>query len=313
MSFNDNYQLDTSQVEGGGSGGGGGFSPGGMVIGGGGGLGILGIIAWLLMSVLGGNSSDGSSSVIPQQQAAGQVQDGSAGSGSFSQCKTGIDANQDTTCRIVATVNSVQSYWAKTLPEQANGQYTKAKTVIYNGRTKSACGTASNDVGPFYCPTDRKVYIDPTFYDELTQRFGSSSGKLAQEYVVAHEYGHHVENQLGLLERAQNDQQGAQSGSVRIELMADCLAGMWAKGATETKDAAGNAAMKPLTETDIKDALSAAAAVGDDHIQSSMGRGGVNPDTWTHGSSAARQRWFSIGYKYGDLNKCNTFAVDKVE
>lgn len=308
MSFNDNYQLDTSQVESGG--GAGGMSPGGMVIGGGGGLGILGIIAWLVMSFFGG----GNSSTIPTNQAQSQVQEGAGAGGSdFSKCKTGIDANSDTTCRIVATVNSVQQYWAKALPEQANGQYVKAMTKIYNGSTQSACGTASNEVGPFYCPSDRKVYIDPTFYDELVQRFGSSGGALAQEYVVAHEYGHHIENMLGLLGKAQGDQQGANSGSVRIELMADCLAGMWAKGATETKDAAGNAALRPLTEKDIRDALSAAAAVGDDHIQSSMGSGRVNPDSWTHGSSEARQRWFATGYKYGDLNKCNTFNVDRVE
>lgn len=304
MSFNENSQLDTSQVESGGRGGG--MSPGGMVIGGGGGLGIIGLIIYLLMQFLGG----GSPGAITQDQGT----TGTTGQDSaLSRCKTGADANTDTECRIVGTVNSVQAYWKGYFPTHLNGQYTNAKTVIYSGSTQSACGTASNQVGPFYCPSDTKVYIDASFYDELQSRFGSSGGPLAQEYVVAHEYGHHVENQLGLLEKGQQmGSQGANSGSVRIELMADCLAGMWAKSASETKDANGQTFLAPITEADIKDALSAAAAVGDDHIQSSM-QGSVNPDSWTHGSSEARQRWFLTGFKYGDINKCNTFAVQRVE
>ena len=116
-------------------------------------------------------------------------------------------------------------------------RYTNATIVIYSGQEQSACGTASNDVGPFYCPLDKRVYIDPSFYDELTSRFGADSGALAQEYVVAHEYGHHVQDILGLLDRAQQDPQGATSGSVRTELMADCLAGVWANHASTTASA----------------------------------------------------------------------------
>src|SRR6185437_1103691 len=210
---------------------------------------------------------------------------GGAGTGTgpdLSVCKTGADANQYSQCRVLGTANSVQAYWASALPSYGK-RYTDATIVIYSGQTQSSCGTASNDVGPFYCPLDKRVYIDPSFYDELTSRFGASSGALAQEYVVAHEYGHHIQDILGLLDRAQQDPQGAQSGSVRTELMADCLAGVWANHAATTKDANGQTFLEPLTRSDIASALSAAAAVGDDHIQK-QATGSVNPDTWTHGS-----------------------------
>jgi uncharacterized protein len=307
MSFNDNAQLDTSQVGGGGGGGG---TPGGMVVGGGIGGIILLIIALIFGinpgSLPGGGTSPGGS--LDQ----GQVQPGGSESGrDFSNCKTGADANKNDVCRIIGTVNSVNAYWTTELKRYGR-QYTPAKTIIYNGATQSACGTASNQVGPFYCPLDKQVYIDASFFDILTQQFGSSGGPLAQEYVVAHEYGHHVQDILGLLDKAQQDPQGAQSGSVRTELMADCLAGVWANHATETKDAEGNTLLEPLTQQDIKDALSAASSVGDDRIQSKT-QGQVTPETWTHGSSEARQRWFSTGYKSGDLNQCDTFSVDNVE
>jgi predicted metalloprotease len=180
--------------------------------------------------------------------------------------------------------------------------------VLYSGRTQSACGTASNAVGPFYCPTDGKVYIDASFFDELTTRFGADDGALAQEYVVAHEYGHHVQDMFGTLAAAQSDREGATSGSVRVELQADCYAGMWARSAATTEDAQGKTYLKPLTQQDIASALSAAAAVGDDRIQS-QASGRVDPESWTHGSSAQRQRWFTVGYKYGDLDRCNTLEA----
>ena len=304
MSFNDDAQLDTSQVGGGGGGG----APGGMVVGGG----IGGIILLIIALIFGINPGDlpggGTSGGIDQ----GQVQPGGSENDSdFSQCKTGADANRSDVCRIVGTVNSVNAFWTAEL-KRYQRQYTPAKTIIYRGATQSACGTASNQVGPFYCPLDKQVYIDASFFDILSQQFGSSSGPLAQEYVVAHEYGHHVQDILGLLDRAQQDPQGAQSGSVRTELMADCLAGVWANHATTTKDANGTTYLKPLTQKDIQDALSAASSVGDDRIQSKT-QGQVSPETWTHGSSAARQRWFTTGYKSGDLNQCDTFSVDTVE
>ena len=183
--------------------------------------------------------------------------------------------------------------------------------MLYQGATQSGCGTASNQVGPFYCPLDTKIYIDADFFSILSSQFGADDGALAQEYVVAHEYGHHLQNVLGLLGRAQQDPKGAESGAVRVELMADCLAGVWANHAATTKDENGVTYLKPLTESDIKSALSAAAAVGDDRIQEKT-QGRANPESWTHGSAEARQKWFLTGYQKGDLNSCDTFAVESV-
>jgi predicted metalloprotease len=293
MSFQEGAGLDTSQVTGGGGGG-----RGGVVVGGG--LGML-ILVVLVQAFFGVDLSG----VVPT--SPGNVTTGGQESTeSFNQCKTGADANKDATCRIIGTVNSVQAYWNEALPAEQNRQYRDAKTVIYSGQTQSACGTASNATGPFYCPSDERVYIDASFFSELTSRFGADDGALAQEYVVAHEYGHHIENILGFLGQAQDGRTGASSGSVRIELMADCFAGVWARHASQTKDATGTPLLKPLTEDDIRSALSAAAAVGDDHIQSSM-QGSVNPDSWTHGSSASRQKWFVAGYKSGKADSCDTF------
>jgi predicted metalloprotease len=292
MSFNDDVRLDTSQVT---SGGGG---RGGMAIGGGVG-GLIIVVVGLFFGVdLSGVAGGGNPGAGAAPQDAGVI---------AQKCRTGADANRDVECRVVGTANSVQDYWVETLPTYGL-EYSPSATDIYRGQTQSACGPASNAVGPFYCPADRKIYIDASFFDDLSSRFGADDGTLAQMYVVAHEYGHHVQNLLGLLDEAQKDPQGAESGAVRVELMADCLAGMWAKGATSTEDAQGRTYLKPLTQQDIQSALSAASAVGDDRIQAKA-RGQVNPESWTHGSSAQRQRWFLVGYENGDLNACNTFAA----
>jgi len=323
MSFNENVQLDTSQVTGGGSGGGGGFGggggggfPGGVQVGGG----IGGIILLILGLVFGGGALGGSGTSDPGTTAQGQgsvLQPGQVSAGGtqssagFAQCRTGADANRNDDCLVIATVNSVQAYWSEALPTYGK-QYQPARTVLYSGSTRSKCGTASNQVGPFYCPLDGLVYIDSSFFAELQQRFGSDGGQLAKEYVIAHEYGHRIQDILGVLGRAQQDPQGAESGSVRLELMADCLAGTWVNHATQTKDAAGTTFLKPLSKSDIASALSAASAVGDDRIQQSV-QGRVTPESWTHGSSAARQKWFLAGYSSGDLNQCDTFGVASVE
>lgn len=308
MSFNDNVTLDTSQVSSGGGGGGG--APGGMVVGGGIG-GIIILILTLIFNGVFGGSGDptgGTGSIDSSQVSAAGDQSATA----FQQCKTGADANRDTTCRIIGTVNSVQAYWDSELPRYGK-KWQPTKTVIYSGTTQSACGTASNQVGPFYCPLDQKVYIDASFFKILEDQFGSSGGPLAQEYVVAHEYGHALQDQLGLLGQAQKDPQGANSGAVRTELMADCLGGVWAHNATTAKDAdTGTPFLKPLSTQDIKDALSAASAVGDDRIQQAT-QGRVNPESWTHGSAEARQRWFLQGFTTGDLNQCDTFSAATVE
>ena len=208
-------------------------------------------------------------------------------------------------------MNSVQAYWAGELPRYGK-EWQPTKTVLYNGRRSRPAAPRATRSGPFYCPLDKQVYIDASFFQILEDQFGSSGGPLAQEYVVAHEYGHALQDQLGLLGRAQQDPQGPNSGAVRTELMADCLGGVWAKHATTVHDEdTGTPFLKPLTDQDIKDALSAASAVGDDRIQEAT-QGRVTPESWTHGSAEARQRWFLQGYKTGDLNQCDTFAAATV-
>ena len=307
MSFNDDVRLDTSQVESGGRSSGGG--PGGLVVGGG----IGGIIMLILALIFGINPADlpGGGGSTTSGDDTSQVEPGGSQADNFSECKTGADANQNAECRIIGTVNSVHAYWTAELPRYGK-QWQPTKSVIYSGATQSQCGTASNQVGPFYCPLDQKVYLDASFFDLLTQKFGADDGALAQEYVVAHEYGHALQDQLGLLGRAQQGGTGPNSNGVRIELMADCLGGVWAKHASTTNGADGKPFLKPLTDQDIQSALSAAAAVGDDQIQSKT-QGQVNPEAWTHGSAEARQRWFLQGYKTGDLNQCDTFSVATVE
>ncbi len=287
MSFNDNAQLDTSGVS---SGGG----RGGLAIGGGIG-GLLIVVVGLFFGVdLTGGGTGGGSTVPDTSSTVAE------------QCQTGADANRDVTCRVVGTRTSVQAYWRDKLPTYGV-QYVSAPLDL-NGQTPSQCGATSAQAGPFYCPTDGRVYVDPAFFEQLTSQYGADGGALAQEYVVAHEYGHHVQDILGLLENAQRDPQGAESGAVRTELQADCLAGMWANGAATTKDANGVTYLQPLTQQDIDSALSAASAVGDDRIQQ-QSQGRVNPESWTHGSAAQRQRWFTIGYTKGSLPACDTFSA----
>ena len=296
MSFNEGANLDVSQVTGGGA-------RGGAVVGGG----IGGVIV-LLVGVFFGVDLTGVTGGATDPFGTNQVQAAGEQSQDFSQCRTGADANRDVTCRIIGTVNSVQAYWTDALPADVGRQYRAAQTVIYSGSTQSACGTASNQTGPFYCPSDERIYIDASFFDLLTSRFGADDGVLAQEYVVAHEYGHHVQQVLGILGRSREGS-GADGGGVRVELMADCLAGVWASNASSTEDADGEPFLQPLTRSDIESALSAAAAVGDDRIQASAGAT-VDPESWTHGSSEQRQRWFLQGYESGDANTCDTFATD---
>jgi predicted metalloprotease len=301
MSFNDGVRLDTSQVRSGGRGGG----RGGLVVGGG----IGGLVLLVIALVLGINPSDLPTGTSPYEQ--GPVQPaGQEDGATFARCESGSLTNVDVECRVIGTVNSVQDFWTDELARYER-EWRPTDTVLYSGTTQSACGTASNRVGPFYCPLDQLVYIDASFFDILEQQFGSSGGALAQEYVVAHEYGHALQDQLGLLGRSQQDPQGPASGSVRTELMADCLAGVWARHASTTTNADGEPLMRPLTDEDVRDALSAAAAVGDDRIQQATS-GRVTPETWTHGSAEARQSWFLTGYESGEINRCDTFAAPTV-
>jgi predicted metalloprotease len=290
MSFDPNASLDPSQVTdvrgrsfGGGR---------GMAIGGGG----AGIVILLIYLLLGGDPSS----------LGGAVGNGGAGatlgpgdSQLAAECQTGADANQRADCQVVGYVNSIQRYWRDEFTRRG-AQYQGANTVLFSDAIDTGCGSATAEVGPFYCPNDGHVYLDLGFFDELQSRFGAHGGRFAVAYVVAHEYGHHVQDLLGTLS-AGGGGSGAGGRSVRTELQADCFAGVWANHAVQT------GFISSLTDQDVADALDAAAWVGDDRIQRQSG-GGIDPDTWTHGSSAQRQHWFSAGYQGGAIEDCDTFS-----
>jgi hypothetical protein len=233
----------------------------------------------------------------------------------YQSCQTGQDANDHPdTCGVVAVENSLVDYWQDTLGQQSprTGFQPEAAIVTFSGSTPSACGQASSGMGPFYCPNDRTIYFDPSFFhDILQQQLNGPSGAFVEPYVIAHEFGHHVQNLLGTMSRVKT-QQGANSDSVRLELQADCYAGMWARSATQTEDSEGNVLIQDLSDQDIEDAIAAAKSVGDDTIQKETS-GQVNPEQWTHGSSKARAAWFQVGYRNGTLEACNTFTNADVE
>ncbi len=313
MRFNPRARIDQRQVEvrrGGGRGGGfggGGLGGGGMRLptGGGrrGGIGIGTIVVIVLLVVLqqcmagGGSGGGGTSS--------------SAGEQTTNECQTGADANASQACAIDLFTTSVQDYWEQVYPDQTGRAYEPIRTVRFEGSTQSGCGQASSAMGPFYCPNDQLVYLDTTFFDEMLRgQLGAEGGPFAIGYVIAHEYGHHVEDLQGDLGRIRT-QQGAQSDAVRVELKADCLAGMWARGATTTQDQDGQTIISDLTEDDVRRAIDAAEAVGDDRIQQrSSGR--VDTDSFTHGSAAQRKKWFEIGFRQGSLEACDTFSAGRL-
>jgi uncharacterized protein len=286
MRFRPGARLDPSQVEDR-------RGVGGPVALGGGGLGLVGIVVYVLFALLGGGGG-GTFGALDGLN----VGPGGGTASTQLDCSSGVDANERQDCRVLGDVNSVQAYWAGWF--RAHGKrYEPANTVFFTGSTPTGCGTATTDVGPFYCPVDRHVYIDLGFYQELHDRFGARGGPFAEAYVIAHEYGHHAQDLLGDL-RAQ-ETQGATGTSVRTELQADCYAGVWARHAVAT------GYIVDLTQQDVNDGLDAAAAVGDDRIQKET-QGQVNPESWTHGSSAQRQAWFRRGYQRGEPSGCDTFS-----
>jgi predicted metalloprotease len=268
---------------------------GGLALGGGG-IGIAALVVYLLFALLAGGEGLGQLAPLDDQQ----VGQGDTPSEVSRECRTGEDANERQDCRIVGVVNSVQRFWDGVF-QRSGRQYPYADTVFFTDQVQTGCGFASSQVGPFYCPRDQRIYIDLGFFDELQSRLGAGAAPFAQAYVIAHEYGHHVQNQLGVLERIGNDRQGPQSRAVRSELQADCYAGVWAANAVETR------LIEELTQADINDGLDAAAAIGDDRIQEQT-QGQANPETWTHGSSEQRRRWFSRGLEAGRPAVCDTFS-----
>ena len=286
MTFDPNAQLDptsVTDVRGRSMGGRG----GGLAVGGGG----LGLVIAIIYILLGGNPGD----LISSGGGTGTAPDINApNSSALASCKSGAQANEREDCQIVGYVNSIEKFWAT----QVQG-YEHAETVLFSDGVTTGCGDATSAVGPFYCPIDKNVYLDLGFFQELQDRFGAQDAPFARAYVLAHEYGHHVQDLVGDLQAGGSDS-GAEGRSVRTELQADCYAGVWANHAAAT------GFIKPLTQDQIDAAIGAAQAVGDDRIQSST-QGQVNPETWTHGSAEQRARWFSTGNETGDPGRCDTF------
>lgn len=286
MSFNRRSRLDPSQVQ-----DRRGRRTGTAVALGGGGLGLIITIVYLL---LGGNVSDITGTGTGAQDPYATEY---AGVDLQAECQTGADANTRQDCRIVGFVNSIQAFWADEFTRRG-GEYIEADTVLFTQATEAACGYASAAMGPFYCPRDMQVYLDLDFFNELETRFGAQGGPFAEAYVLAHEYGHHVQNQLGLLSGS-SSATGPGSEAVETELQADCLAGVWAFHATET------GYLTQVTDQDIIQALDAAASVGDDRIQRQT-QGYVSPESWTHGSSEERQLALRDGLQSGDIATCDS-------
>ena len=321
MKYNDDARLDTSEVEdargaGGGVGGGGGLLAslllGSLLSGrrgralGGGGLLIVAVVVFLLFSVArgGGGSSSG---VLGDLGGSGQP--ATADNAEItSECRTGKDANEHLECAVVADIDSIQAFWSGELPTLGH-QYTEVPTVWFTGQVSTGCGSADSGAGPFYCPSDDRVYIDLSFYDDITTQFKAEGGAFVDAYVLAHEYGHHVQDLLGVESKVRT-RQGADSDSVRLELQADCYAGVWAVHATEPGPEGEAPLIESITDQDVANALQVAGHIGDDWIQKNLGNGRINQNTFTHGSGAQREKWFSTGYRTGDPASCDTFATD---
>jgi predicted metalloprotease len=307
MELNENADIDTSQVEDqrGSGGGGGGFGGLPIPIGGGG---IVGLIITVVLLVaggffgvnqLGGGGGSGDNTNIQQECADKNT------------AKTKLD------CRNVLYINSIQAFWKEAEPQYFGKQYQPAKTVLFSNRVSTGCGAADSGTGPFYCPADDKVYIDLTFYQLLAQQLGAP-GEFAQPYVLAHEYGHHIQDLVGTEAKMRAAQQNANSEaeqnllSVKLELQADCYAGVWATHAAETKTSSGQPIFMSITDQDIQEGLDTAKQIGDDTLQQRGGQS-INPAEFTHGTSADRQKWFKAGLDSGDpVKACDTFAAGAV-
>jgi predicted metalloprotease len=304
MELNENARIDTSQIDDQRSSGGGG-GIGGLPIGGGG---LTGIVVAVLVSLVAGYFGVNN---LTGDAGAPQTGDNTQ----LTQKCGQSDAREQLDCRNALYVNSVQDYWAEALPASFGDPYKPAKTVLFSKAVRTGCGNADSGVGPFYCPADDRVYIDLTFYRVLADQLGAP-GEFAQPYVLAHEYGHHVQDLLGteaaMRRSQQRDPGSANELSVKLELQADCYAGAWARNATGTDDGSGQKIFKSITEQDVQEGLDTAAKIGDDALQQ-RGGGTVNPAEFTHGTSAQRQEWFRKGYSKGSPKDCDTFAAGAVQ
>jgi uncharacterized protein len=303
MRYRESGRLDTSGVSdrrggGGRMGGGRGLAVGG------GGLGLVGLLIVVVLQLVGGGGG-GTGAALGGLAGLGQGE--STDNTALEQrCQTGEDANDSVECAVVADVESIQDFWTTTL----GSRYVPTDTVFFEGGVQTSCGNASSGSGPFYCPADQLVYIDLSFFDQLQSQFGAQGGLFVNAYVIAHEYGHHVQNLLGTNQQVDPRESGPTSGSVRLELQADCYAGTWANHAETVPDETGQPLIVDITDDDISRALDTAGRIGDDFIQENLGGGTVDEGSFTHGSSEQRQRWFSTGYSTGDPNQCDTFGTD---
>ncbi|MGR0221236.1 KPN_02809 family neutral zinc metallopeptidase [Agromyces sp. ZXT2-6] len=223
------------------------------------------------------------------------------------ECQTGADANERIDCRMKGASASLEDYWQDAGPTIGLDYTPPQDFVLFDQAVATGCGNASSATGPFYCPPDQTIYIDTSFYDQLEQRFGAEGGPLAEMYVVAHEWGHHVQNIAGVLDATRDGQTGPTSNAVRVELQADCFAGAWTAAASTTEDPEGQPFLQPISPDEYEQAIGAAAAVGDDRIQEAT-QGQVTPHTFSHGTSEQRVRWFAAGFEQG-VGACNTFDV----
>ncbi len=263
------------------------MGPSAMALGGGS-LGLGGLALILLLNYLGGgNIGDVLSQLqdvqVPTEQASTQ----------------GLQSPNDYNVFASTVLGSTNDMWGKIF-SQNNRTYNQPKLVLFRGATPSGCGMATSQVGPHYCPSDETIYLDETFFDELQTRFGGNSGDVAQAYVIAHEVGHNAQKQLGIMDKVDSEAQDSSNAnelSIKLELQADCFAGLWANS---IKD---QGVFEP---NEISEALSAASAVGDDRIQEAV-EGRISPENWTHGSSEQRVEWFNKGFDTGSISTCNTF------
>ncbi|MFY9262032.1 MAG: metallopeptidase [Actinomycetaceae bacterium] len=292
MSFNDNITLNTSGTRrGGGS--------RGIAVGGFSGVAIVGAIIFYLVT---GQIPDlGAVYTAPVNPAYEDTDLAEL-------CQTGEDANEHVECRMIAGQNSLDEFWNAQLPYETGINHITPGLVLFSDSVQTACGTGTSQIGPFYCPGDDTIYIDITFFEQLEQ-LGADNAPLAQLYILAHEWAHHIQYQTGILQQVDHNSSGPRSSMVRSELQADCLAGVWIHHAATTIDPdTGIPFMREPTRAEIESALAAAEAVGDDRIYENAGMP-VNPDNFSHGSAEKRLQWLSTGITEGTMQACDTWSV----